>query len=64
MATIREAVREVCLWLPQAEEQVSHGSPNFRVRDKTFATFVVNHHGDGRVALWLNAAPGAQVHYV
>ena len=54
------AVREVCLWLPDAEEFVSHGSPNFRVRGKTFATYAVNHHGDGRVALWLNALPGAQ----
>jgi predicted DNA-binding protein (MmcQ/YjbR family) len=39
---------------------MSHGAPNFRVRGKTFATYVVNHHGDGRVALWLNAVPGAQ----
>jgi len=53
-------VRDACLWLPEAEEFLSHGSPNFRVRGKTFATFVVNHHGDGRVALWLNAPPGAQ----
>ncbi len=57
---IHEAVREVCLWLPEAEEFISHGSPNFRVRGKTFATYAVNHHGDGRVALWLNAPPGAQ----
>jgi hypothetical protein len=57
---IHQAVREVCLWLPEAEEFISHGSPNFRVRGKTFATYVVNHHGDGRVALWLNAPPGAQ----
>jgi len=57
---IHRAVREVCLWLPEAEEFLSHGSPNFRVRGKTFATYVVNHHGDGRVALWLNALPGAQ----
>ena len=57
---IHEAVREVCLWLPEAEEFVSHGSPNFRVRGKTFVTYVVNHHGDGRVALWLNAAPEVQ----
>jgi hypothetical protein len=56
----RAAVRESCLWLPEAEEFMSHGSPNFRVRGKTFATFVVNHHGDGRVALWLPAPPGAQ----
>jgi hypothetical protein len=58
------AVREACLWLPEAEEFVSHGAPNFRVRGKTFATFVVNHHGDGKVALWLNAAPGIQEMYV
>jgi predicted DNA-binding protein (MmcQ/YjbR family) len=61
---INDAVREVCLSFPEAEEFVSHGSPNFRVRKgKTFATYVVNHHGDGRVALWLNAPGGAQAHY-
>jgi hypothetical protein len=57
---VHEAVRKACLWLPEAEEFVSHGSPNFRVRGKTFATYAVNHHGDGRVALWLNALPGSQ----
>lgn len=57
---ISQAVRDACLWLPEAEEFVSHGAPNFRVRGKTFATYVVNHHGDGRVALWLNAPSGAQ----
>ena len=61
---ISQAVRDVCLWLPEAEEFVSHGSPNFRVRGKTFATYVVNHHGDGRVALWLNTPAGAQEHHV
>ena len=61
---INEVVRDVCLWLPEAEEFLSHGSPNFRVRGKTFATYVVNHHGDGRVALWLNAPAGAQSLYV
>jgi predicted DNA-binding protein (MmcQ/YjbR family) len=55
-----QAVREACLWLPEAEEFLSHGSPNFRVRGKTFATYALNHHGDGRVALWLNALPGSQ----
>lgn len=61
--TVNEAVREVCLWLPEAEEYLSHGSPNFRVRGKTFATYSVNHHGDGRVALWLNSPDGAQALY-
>lgn len=57
---INAAVREVCLSFPEAEEYLSHGSPNFRVRGKTFATYAVNHHGDGRVALWLCAPPGSQ----
>jgi hypothetical protein len=57
---IHQTVRDVCLWLPEAEEFLSHGAPNFRVRGKTFATYAINHHGDGRVALWLNAADGAQ----
>jgi hypothetical protein len=61
--SVNEAVREVCLSFPEAEEVVSHGFPDFRVRGKTFASYVVNHHGDGRVALWLNAPLGSQDHY-
>jgi len=61
---INEAVREACLWLPETEEFLAHGSPNFRVRGKTFATYVINHHGDGRVALWLNVPPGSQETHV
>jgi hypothetical protein len=61
---LQQTVRDLCLWLPQAEEFMSHGSPNFRVCGKTFATYVVNHHGDGRVALWLPASAGAQEHHV
>ena len=60
---INQAVREVCLSFPEVEEYLSHGSPNFRVRGKTFATYSVNHHGDGRIALWLNAPTGAQSLY-
>jgi predicted DNA-binding protein (MmcQ/YjbR family) len=48
-------VRELCLAFPEAEEFESHGSPNFRARKgRVFAVFALNHHGDGRVALWLN----------
>jgi len=60
---INQAVREVCLWFPETEEVLSHGSPDFRVRGRTFATYVVNHHGDRRIALWLNAPAGAQELY-
>jgi len=60
--SIPDAVREICLSFPEAQEFLSHGSPNFRVgeKGKTFAMFTINHHGDGRVALWLSSPPGAQ----
>jgi predicted DNA-binding protein (MmcQ/YjbR family) len=60
---IPSAVRSLCLSFPETTEVPSRGSPDFRVAGKTFATFVVNHHGDGRVALWLRAPPGAQELY-
>jgi hypothetical protein len=59
------AVHELCLAFPQSEALSSHGSPNFRVRGgKVFATYAVNHHGDGRIALWLNVPEGVQDAYV
>jgi len=58
--TITNVVRELMAQLPEVEEFVSHGAPNFRVRGKTFATYNINHHGDGRVALLLAAPKGAQ----
>jgi predicted DNA-binding protein (MmcQ/YjbR family) len=58
--TISDAVREVCLSFPEAEEGTAHGAPHYHVRGKTFAMYTINHHGDGRVSLWLNAPPGAQ----
>lgn len=62
---ISTAVREICLSLPETEEVISHGSPDFRViGGRTFATYAVNHHGDGHLALWLRMPPGAQNMYV
>jgi predicted DNA-binding protein (MmcQ/YjbR family) len=62
--TISDAVREIMASLPETGEFVSHGSPTFRVRGKIFATYTINHHGDGRVALNLVAPPGAQAAFV
>lgn len=54
-------VRAICLALPETTERPSHGSPTFFVRDKkTFVMFHDDHHGDGRLALWCAAPPGAQ----
>jgi hypothetical protein len=53
-------VRELCLSLPGVEETVGHSRPCFAAKGKTFVMFMDNHHGDGRLALWLKAPPGAQ----
>jgi hypothetical protein len=53
-------VRRLCLALPEVEEKEGWGSPYFRVKGKMFAMYLNNHHGDGRIALWLKAPPGVQ----
>ena len=46
-------VREACLALPETSERLSHGAPTWFIRDKkSFVTYMDNHHGDGRLALW------------
>ena len=56
-----ERVRRLCLALPEVSERPSHGAPTFFIREKkTFVTYVDNHHGDGRLAIWCNAPPGLQ----
>jgi hypothetical protein len=54
-------VRELCLSLPETTERASHGAPTWFVREKTsFVTYMDDHHGDGRLALWCAAPPGMQ----
>jgi hypothetical protein len=62
--TISDVVRDMMAALPEVEEFMSHGAPTFRVRGKVFATYTINHHGDGRVALNLAAPAGAQAAFV
>jgi hypothetical protein len=55
------SLRKICLSLPEVTERLSHGSPTFFVRGKkTFVSFLNNHHGDGRIAMWCAAPPGVQ----
>ena len=54
-------VRTICLSFPDTTERLSHGAPTFFIREKrAFVTFMDDHHGDGRLALWCAAPPGAQ----
>jgi hypothetical protein len=55
-------LRKLCLALPEAHEVEAWGEPTFRVRNKLFAMHAAagNHHGGGRPAVWIKAAPGNQ----
>lgn len=55
-----QRVRRICSALPASEEKLSHGAPTFFVRNKVFCMFADNHHGDGRIAVWLPAPSGLQ----
>ena len=58
-------VRAMCVALPEVTERLSHGAPSFFVRGKkTFVMFMDDHHGDGRLALWCAAPPGAQAEMI
>ena len=54
-------IRQLCLALPETTERLSHGAPTWFVRDKkTFVTYMDDHHGDGRLAIWCAAPSGVQ----
>jgi hypothetical protein len=55
-------LRKLCLALPEAHEVEAWGEPTFRVRSKLFAMHAAanTHHGAGRPAVWIKAAPGNQ----
>lgn len=55
-----ERVRRVCLSLADVTEKLSHGEPTFFVRKRVFVMFANNHHGDGRVAIWIPVEQGTQ----
>ena len=53
-------LRTICLALPTAVEALNHSHPCFSVNGKTFVMYLLDHHGDGRCAMWCKAPPGAQ----
>ena len=63
MAKARDPFRKlrkiIAAW-PETDERLSHGSPTFWGGRKTFATFVDNHHGDGRRAVWIKSDADTQ----
>ncbi len=53
-----QAIRDIALGFPEAEEKETWGHPTFRVRDKIFVGFGTD--DDGRPSLTMKAAPGEQ----
>jgi predicted DNA-binding protein (MmcQ/YjbR family) len=59
----RERLVLICESLPETDA-LPQGRRNehlaFRVREKAFAYYLHDHHGDARIALWCKAPPGEQ----
>jgi predicted DNA-binding protein (MmcQ/YjbR family) len=49
---------KLCLALPEAERELASRHARFHVRDKTFAWFLDDHHGDGIVSVSCKMALG------
>ncbi len=59
-AALDRVLRAICLGLPDTTEKLSHGAPAFFLPTGQYLSFVDNHHGDGRLAVWMAAPPGMQ----
>lgn len=55
-----ERLRRIVSAWPETDERLSHGAPTWWGGRKTFATYAENHHGDGRVAVWIKSDLDAQ----
>ncbi|GAA2773152.1 MmcQ/YjbR family DNA-binding protein [Saccharopolyspora taberi] len=57
---VRAKLLDLVARLPGTEPDDSHGHTGFLLRGKRFAWLLADHHGDGRLALWVKAPPGEQ----
>ena len=62
--TLDVCVPELCLAFPDVEQVASHGMSRFVVAGKTICYYARNHHGDNRLALWLNMPEGMREMYL
>jgi hypothetical protein len=60
-ATLFARISEICLALPEAERQLQGRHADFRVRNKPFAYFLDDHHGDGIVSVCCRSELGEHV---
>ena len=55
-----EALRRLCLALPETTERLSHGEPTWFIRGKKTFVMYADHHHDDRLAFWCAAPDSAQ----
>src|SRR5882672_69124 len=52
---------KICLGFPRAEREIMGSHAGFKVKKKTFAYFLNDHHGDGIVGVLCKVLPGDNV---
>ncbi len=57
-------VRKIIEAWPETSEKISHGAPTWWGGRKTFATLHDDHHGDGRLAVWIKSTAETQADLV
>jgi hypothetical protein len=60
VARVRARCNALVAPLPQAVTEDAYGHTGYLLGKKRFAWLLVDHHGDGRLALWVKAPPGEQ----
>lgn len=55
-----EALRAICLALPETTERQSHGEPTWFIRGKKVFVSYADHHHDDRLGFWCAAPIGIQ----
>lgn len=58
MAAVLDRLSTICLGLPEASREDAPPHAGFKVRGRTFAWFMDDHHGDGVTGVSFKATPG------
>jgi hypothetical protein len=55
-----DALRRLCMALPETTERLSHGEPTWFIRGKKTFVAYADHHHDDKLGFWCPAPPGVQ----
>jgi hypothetical protein len=60
VAAVRRRVNALVERLPEVVVEDTHGHTGYRLRGRRIVWLVADHHGDGRLAIWVKAPKGEQ----